>query len=752
MSESPVAARISVLDFDDCAREPIQIPGSIQPHGYLFVLDDVDLRVVAVSQNAAEILNLAATAMIGRPIDEFLVSETTAGLNAAFASGETAIRVRFRQTTIAGECTGLVHRSAGIILLEIAPRIPAEHAEAIFGQIHLAIERIHNSETTISACEVLATEIRRLCGFDRVMVYRFDPEWNGEVIAEDKAAEAHSYRGHAFPASDIPAQARALYTRNTVRLIPDTKYIPSTLVPQVLALTGRPIDLSSVMLRSIAPVHLEYLANMGVVSSMSVSIVRDGRLWALVACHHPTPRFLPHRVLQGCELMAQAIAWYLDADERKVAAACVATVRHLEASLAGYAENKLDYRYRLESIAPALLALTASQGLAICGDQDVWSAGQVPADDQILDLVKWLRMRDERRLIADRLPVLFPAAKSYCAVASGIAAIELADGWLIWFRAEWRHTLTWAGEPVKLVRDGTPGSGIRPRKSFASWHESVCERSRPWTASDLFALDQVQMLILRAAMDDHLQRAFCRSRLESIGQVASGFAHEVGSLLQPIVSIAQMTQEDHQADRVLVKAMDVVLDSAKRASEIVQGMLLYVRRSSTEQPPVWLGQTVASELDALLGTIPSDVRIDLKMPDVDVSVAIQPSQVAQILKNLIGNAVHALAGRGKISVSVCVDECGGAESLAASMQLPSGNYRRISIADDGPGIPPALLDRIFEPFFTTKDVGEGVGLGLSIVHGIVESCGGGITVRNLPEGGAAFDVLLPAIKLSHEPV
>jgi two-component system, chemotaxis family, sensor kinase Cph1 len=741
MSEMPVAASMSLPDFDDCAREAIQTPGSIQPHGYLFLLDDVDLRVVAVSQNAADILSLAATSMIGRSIDEFLVSETTLGLKAAFANGEAVISVRFQQPVVAGECTGLVHRSDGIILLEIAPRNASEHAEVLFGQVHLGIERIHRSETTASACEILATEIRQLTGFDRVMVYRFDPDWNGEVIAEDKAANAHSYRGHAFPASDIPAQARALYTRNTVRLIPDTNYIPSPLVP---ALTGRPIDLSSVMLRSISPVHLEYLANMGVVSSMSVSIVRDGRLWALVACHHSSPRYLPHRVLQGCELMAQAIAWYLDADERKLAAACVATVRHLEAGLAGLADGKLDYRYRLKSIAPALLALTASQGLAICGDQDVWSAGQVPADDEILDLIKWFRTRDETRLITDRLPVLFPAAKNYCAVAGGIAAVALADGWLICFRAEWQHTLTWAGEPVKFVRENASGSRISPRKSFASWHESVRERSRPWTTSDLFALDQVQMLILRAAMDDHLQRDFRRSRLESIGQVASGLAHEVGSLLQPIVSMAQMTQEDHQADRVLVEAMDVILDSAKRASEIVQGMLLYVRRSSTKLPPVWLGKTVATELDALRRTVPADVRIDLKIPDVDVSIAIQPSQVSQIIKNLIGNAVHALAGRGTISVSV--DEWIGTESGGASMQLPSGHYHRISIADDGPGIPPALLERVFEPFFTTKDVGEGVGLGLSIVHGIVESCGGGITVRNLPEGGAAFDVLLPAIQ------
>jgi two-component system, chemotaxis family, sensor kinase Cph1 len=745
MSEGSVATGVSRPDLDDCSREPIHIPGSIQPHGFLFVLSDSDLRVVAVSQNAADLMGLVATAMIGRPIGDFLVSETAEGLSAALALGETAIRVRFRQPTSAAECTALLHGSAGLLLLEIVPRIPAERAEAVFGQVHLAIERIRKSESTSSACQTLAIEIRRLAGFDRVMVYRFDPDWNGEVIAEDKAADAHSYRGHAFPASDIPAQARSLYTRNTVRLIPDTRYIPSPLVPAALASTGRPVDLSSVMLRSISPVHLEYLANMGVIASMSVSIVRDGQLWALVACHHPSPRFLPHRVLQGCELLAQAIAWYLDADERKSTAACVAAVRNLEAEIAGRAEDKMDYRQRLDSIAPALFALTQSQGLAICDEQGVWTIGQVPADELILVMITWLRKSGEKRVITDRLPDLFAPATDYRAIASGIAAIQLADGWLIWFRSEWQHTLTWAGEPIKLVHNRLAEARISPRKSFASWHERVVGRSRPWTTSDQFAIDQIQMLILGAAMDDQIQRAYRRSRLESIGQVASGLAHEVGSLLQPIVSMAQITQEDHQADPVLVKTMEVILDSAKRASDIVQSMMLYVRRPNNELPHVSLAKAVTAELNVLRPALPPDAYIDLFAADADVQVAIQPDQLRQIIKNLVDNAVYALAGHGKIVVTV--DELQISGTVVFNMHLPPGRYGRMSIADDGPGIPAAMLDRVFEPFFTTKDVGQGTGLGLSIVHGIVESCGGGITARNLTEGGAAFEVLLPSVGL-----
>jgi chemotaxis family two-component system sensor kinase Cph1 len=251
-----------------------------------------------------------------------------------------------------------VHQSDGLMLLELGPRSPADHAETLFRQVGLAIERIRESESTETACEALAVEVRRLTGFDRVMIYRFDPDWNGEVVAEDKSADAESYLGHTFPASDIPAQARALYTRNTVRLIPDAGYIPSRIVPATLPSTGPPIDLSSVILRSVSPVHLEYLANMGVAAAMSVSVVRDGKLWALVACHHSTPRSLSYRELLACEPLAPATAWYLDAQERRVVAEYVTAVRHLEAELVARADDDRNYRDRLAPIVPALLGLT----------------------------------------------------------------------------------------------------------------------------------------------------------------------------------------------------------------------------------------------------------------------------------------------------------------------------------------------------------------------------------------------------------
>ena len=305
-------------DLDICAREPIHIPGSIQPHGYLFVLNEADLTVAAVSGNAADALELPSTALIGRPIVAFIASTTSVDLEAALRApyAETEIRVRFLRSPLSDEWDGLIHRSEALMLLELVPRMPADRAETLFRQVRFAVERIRESAKEESACQALAVGIRRLTGFDRVMVYRFDLDWNGEVVAEDKAENACSYYGHTFPASDIPPQVRALYTSDPVRLIPDISYIPSRIYPATLTPSGQPIDLSKVILHSVSPVHLEYLANMGVVASMSVSVVRDGLLWGMVACHHFSPRSLSYAELQACEPLAQAMAWYLHTKDR----------------------------------------------------------------------------------------------------------------------------------------------------------------------------------------------------------------------------------------------------------------------------------------------------------------------------------------------------------------------------------------------------------------------------------------------------
>jgi signal transduction histidine kinase len=251
----------------------------------------------------------------------------------------------------------------------------------------------------------------------------------------------------------------------------------------------------------------------------------------------------------------------------------------------------------------------------------------------------------------------------------------------------------------------------------------------------IIAIRDVKYLI------DARERAFQRRKLESVGQMASGLAHEVNNLLQPILSMAQMAQEDHSGDAELAESMAVILDSTKRVAAIVDGMLLYVRRKPKELQHICLAEAVRREVDALRRSVPPGIGLGLHGDGATGWVVVHPGELSQIIKNLVDNAVHALSGHG--AITICVDELPIADAMAVRMQMQPGRYACLTLSDNGKGIAPALLERVFEPFFTTKGIGQGTGLGLSIVQGIVKSWGGSITARNLAEGGAAFDVMLP---------
>jgi light-regulated signal transduction histidine kinase (bacteriophytochrome) len=728
---------------DDCAHEPIHTPGGIQPHGFLFVLNEVDLTVAAVSENAATVLGLPSAALIGRPISDFVVSSTAEDLDVLLrvANGGTAPAVRLRRATSTEAWAGLVNRCDGLILLELGIQLPSTRAETLFEEIRFVIDRIRHSVSMEAAWDTLASEIRRLTGFDRVMVYRFDPDWNGEVVAEDRTDDSDSYRGHSFPASDIPEQARALYLRNTIRQIPDATRAPSPLFPSLLDSTGMPVDLSSATLRAVSPVHLEYLTNMGVIASMSVSIVRNGRLWGLAACHHPSPRLLPHPVLQGCELLADAFAWFLDARQGVTAGECIASVRRLEAEISAQEDSSTDYRDRIAAIVPALLHQTRSSGLAICDAQGVWPVGEVPARRQILTLARWLDQVKDESFTTDRLACHDPAADSFRAVASGVAARKLGDGWLIFFRPEWRHTVTWAGEPAKLIKPGPRVGRINPRKSFASWHQSVRGRSRPWTVADRFAVDQIHSLVLRAILDDQRRLAQERRTLENVVRVATKAAHELNNQFQPIVSMAEMAAEDHASDAELIEALRVIGDSARQSAELMRGLLEYLRRSPKGARRSSLVESVESHVDALRVSLPPDIRLIFHTCPVPMSVSVDHGELGQIIDQLADNAMRAMQGHGQLTITL--DELLLADGEAANPPVACGPYGRFTFADNGPGIPPARLERVFEPSFSHGEIGENTGLGLSGVEGIVRSWGGVISAVNLAEGGAAFTILLP---------
>ena len=484
---------------DPCAREAIHIPSSIQPHGLFFALTETDLLLAAVSENAAARLRTSPQQLIGGTIGRFLDDASAERLEARLrgALQDTTMIVRLRAPASPDDWEASIHRSGEFLLVELEPCQTIDD-KPLFEQVRIGIDRIRQSANVLAACESLAQAIRAISGYDRVLVYRFDARWNGEVIAEDKIADCRSYRHHSFPASDIPAQARALYARNSFRVIPDTSYTPSRIAPAADPVTGKPIDLSHSILRSVSPIHREYLANMGVVASMSLSVIKDGALWALVACHRHTLGPVPPAVRRSCALLTQAMVGYLDANESISAARALKSIRTLEEAVLGDGPGDRDFGRVLERIAPALLDHAGAQGLALCGPADVWKAGITPGAVQIQEIAHWLSVDDSSTVFTDCLSDLLPLAGD---AAVGMAAVKLPTGWLLWFRTEWRHTVAWAGEPTKSASVCAETGRIIPRKSFETWLQHVHGQSRPWDSGDRAAVVEAGRLVTRLIED-----------------------------------------------------------------------------------------------------------------------------------------------------------------------------------------------------------------------------------------------------------
>ena len=372
------------LDLDACVREPIHIPGSIQPHGHLLAVDADSLRLVCASAQAGAVLNRPPADAFGMPVDQLIDAGSLApllrGLRAAPAE---PVQLDILHLRDGSEFQAIAHRSGDLVILELEelPATGVGTLEALYPQMREGIRRMQAAHDFDALLAITTEEVRALNGFDRVLIYRFGEQWNGTVIAEDGSGRLPSYRGLRFPASDIPQQARRLYALNRLRLIADTRYQP------VPILSGRrdalPLDLSFSVLRSVSPVHLEYMRNMGTPASMSISVMDGDRLWGLISCHHAEPRQVSFAVRTACDLLGQvlssqmiALERALDADHRirskSTQARLLAHMAAAEHFIDGLVEDRED-----------LLGLVNADGAAILFDGDCRLIGRTPPQEVV---------------------------------------------------------------------------------------------------------------------------------------------------------------------------------------------------------------------------------------------------------------------------------------------------------------------------------------------------------------------------------
>ncbi|MDB5714221.1 MAG: phytochrome [Sphingomonadales bacterium] len=504
------------MDTTSCDREPIHRPGAIQPHGLLLIADLDTLKIVA---GAGEIEKRLSADWVGRSLDDILGQSMEKAL-AELVGTSPSIAVLDQVAGVSELFDAVAHVSGDRVLVELEPAPP--HAPS--GKRLLALTAISAAfDRTVdltSLCDAAAGAFRKMTGFDRVMIYRFLDDDVGCVIAEDSDPDIGSFLHHHFPASDIPVQARALYVRNLVRVIPDVSYVPAPVRPEMKAAEGwDQLDMSDIALRSVSPIHIQYLKNMDVGASASVSIIKDGSLWGLVACHDRVPKHLSYETRLACTTLAADLSRQVRAKDDAEMYRQRIRLRTQEDAIIGHLGGLGSLSAFLASTGEELCRMLGADGFAAVQKTELFSSGICPGDSDMMAIAAWVRLRaNTQPFFTDNLSSEFPKAKAFKARASGLLAVTMSTEEptiLMWFRAEQLETVNWAGNPHKPVVAGNTVQ-LSPRASFAAWSETVEGRSVAWSLGEVEAANRLQ----RRMFDVQQRHRLSALNLELIATIA----------------------------------------------------------------------------------------------------------------------------------------------------------------------------------------------------------------------------------------
>ncbi len=737
-----------LVTLTNCDQEPIHIPGSIQPHGFLMGLT-TDGTIEYCTDNISSFIAVSHTQVLGNKFEtifgssaqqRFLNYINSDTVQDVFPLEIELLDIKFQVN---------IHKSGDVFVLEAEPQFDKQILADVYTQTIQFVTQMNNTKSLKDLCGLVAEGTREITGYDRVMIYRFDEQYNGEVYAESCRKDLEPFLGLHYPHTGIPVQARELYIRNQLRLIVDINYKP---VP-IFTIDDSPdknLDLSLAILRSTSPIHVQYLKNMGVGATLTISLIHHDRLWGLIACHHYSQKNISPAVRLAAKLQGQFITSQIDIresnDENINAKKSTEALEHLTTLDLPLAADALNSIIKM----PELLQLCNSAGVSIVFRNKIYKNGLTPHDEQIKAFVEAVETKKSSdfystRKIGDDFPDL-----ERCSNFAGVVYYALGNSsHIIWYRPETISEINWAGDPEKsIVKDK---EGLHPRNSFNIWKQIVKGQSSIWKQYEINAagkyahsLHNNLMMILLSEEEEkyRLQSEILRetnSELENINWIST---HDLQEPLRKIQMITSklLSEKRTDSDDSEIDSLERVSKSAARMRGLLQDILKYTRIKNTREAAEKIDLNVIFEesVDDIRELIlENNAVIECgKLPEVNAIGFLMKQLFLNIIQNSLKYAAPDRSPVIKITAS---------QKPVLIKDLFNVYCSWVKFSDNGIGFDQMYADSIFKVFtrLHTQQQYSGSGIGLALCKKIMQTLGGTITAEGKVNQGACITIYFP---------
>jgi two-component system, chemotaxis family, sensor kinase Cph1 len=737
-----------IVNLENCEQEPIHIPGSIQPHGFLLGLTEYSFKIDYCSANTAEYITMLYGELLGKTFGDVFGDDTETILKQYVEQGNMLSSSLLKLTLNGVDFVCTLHNSNGIYVLEAEPVADnGRAASQVYDQTSQFLNYMHDTHTLQELCALVAKGTREITGYDRVMIYRFDKDYNGEVIAESVRDDLEPFFGLHYPHTDIPPQARQLYMTNLLRLITDIDYTPVPIYT-IDDAPGKNLDLSLSILRSTSPIHVQYLHNMGVGATLTISLIHQKRLWGLIACHHYSPKNITPEIRLAAQLQGHFITSQIELRQRNEE---YETVRKATMALDAMNAASQQSRNIAELVAmPELTALCNAAGVSVVFDGKVFKCGLTPGDDQIQQMSGWLALyTNNGNLSTDKLIDYLPENENMCSVTSGIIYHSLDaenSNCIIWYRPETKTEVHWGGDPEKaIIKDE---KGLSPRNSFKLWKEIVSCQSKPWvqpeidTAAAYANSLQRQINLLVISREEEKYRKLSEilketnAELENINWIST---HDLQEPLRKIQLISsRILLKEPELSETVQDSIQRMNASANRMQTLLVDILKYTK----------LKQSDDAFIDVNLNEVLEEIRIELSesadRPEViiDTLPVVQgvPFLIKQLFSNLVTNSLKYSSSERHTQIKITAEP-----NLQPYTNGDNTMYHVVHVADNGIGFEQQYAESIFNIFtklHASSDY-KGSGVGLALCKKIMQTHNGYISASGEAGVGAVFSLYFP---------